>query len=251
MDIQASKDNYMSSGNSAYNYGTETTLYLYNLSTNKDRPILSFDASGWTRPVSEIKAAKLNLYYYGNSGFDPVGLAVNVYKIRRTDWVEAESSWDIYKTGSNWGTAGASNTTSDIDTSVAATFNMPADTGWVEIDITDIVKDAITNNSGIVNVRISFDVETDTSPNQNLALFYSKEYTDDTSLRPKLVIDMSVALAGETATWTGGTLVYNTASVISGVILSLVAGAISILKRSFWTNQDKNTEDFDNQTKNG
>jgi len=182
----ATKDNQLQSNAATTNNSTLTALLLYNANNATLRPIMSFDVSGFVGEVTDINSAKLYLYYYSTYVNDPVGKGVTAYKIRRNDWVESESTWNIYKTGSSWGTAGASNTTNDIDTTLSGSVNMPASYGWVEIDITDIVKDAITNVSGIVNILLKY---TDEDEAAKGAIFYSKEYSDDTSLRPKLVIE--------------------------------------------------------------
>lgn len=239
----STKDNYIDSSNPNTNYGTGTALALYNNTGLKDRILLTFDISAFTLPSSAVDTAKMYLYYYASiADIDVVGLKVNVYKLRRNDWHETESTWNVYKSSTNWGTAGAGNTTSDIDTTIASSFNFPAAASWIEIDVKDIVIDAIDNASSIVNLRLNFDVETAGAGASSGAVFYSSEYAVDTTLCPKLEITVptvTVTLAGETGTWSAsGFISY---AYISGVIATWIGGIINAFTSPAWTNENKNT----------
>jgi len=122
----------------------------------------------------------------------PSGQKALVYKLRRNDWAEGDkngaagfSNWNYYKDGSAWGTAGAGNTTSDIDTSLNAEATYGDDYGWINWDIKDIVEDAIENVSGIVNLFVKWQTESASY----YAYHYPREYSTDTTKRPKLVIE--------------------------------------------------------------
>jgi len=93
-----------------------------------------------------------------------------------------DSSWNQYKTGSAWTTAGGDYVTSNP---AGVSTNMPAGYGWVDWDIKAIVKDAIANVGSIVNVLARFTNEANAS--QSSPYFYTREYAT-ASLRPKLVI---------------------------------------------------------------
>jgi len=182
----ATKDNFLESNAPNDNNGAHSILSLCNLSNNIDRIILSFDVSDYTAGSANILSAKLYLYYYGYYGSNnPNGVNVQVYKMTRNDWNETQSSWNNYKTGSSWTTPGGDYVTSSPS---GASKVLPASFGFVEFDITDIVKDAIDNVSSHVNPILKY--ETESGATRYQPFFYSREGTSgDTSLRPKLVIE--------------------------------------------------------------
>ncbi len=104
-----------------------------------------------------INAATLNI----NVGTIVEGGGLNIedynwsiYRCRRADWVVSEATHVIYKTGNNWGTAGARNFSTDIDSGVSESFAGTASTGWWAIDVGSIVVDAQANQSQIFNVMM-------------------------------------------------------------------------------------------------
>jgi hypothetical protein len=105
--IKSTKDSYLKSSSSAdNNYGSAKLLCNY-----KDNPdISSAYRSLISIPLSNIENGevfklKLYPYYYQNISLVP-GTIIRVYKLTRSDWVETEVTWNIYKTGSPWTTAG-------------------------------------------------------------------------------------------------------------------------------------------------
>jgi len=178
------KDNLLNSGGATSNYGTLTYMYLSAWSGGDIRSILSFDISSLPAGVT-INSATLSTYYQSALAGNPAGRTVLLYKVRRNDWEEEQSTWNIFKTSNNWGTAGASNTTTDIDTSLSNSITMPAAGNWMNFDVKDIVENAIANSVN-VNVLLRFETEGGVD---NTARLWSREYTGDTSLRPKLVIE--------------------------------------------------------------
>ncbi len=131
-----------------------------------------------------ISTATFSTYWYNTESGETVAL----YRLRRADWVEAEATWNIYKTGSNWGTAGALNTTTDHDTTVTASGTLPAsNNNWMAINVKSIVEHAVANSLAFNVLMIQ------TSGGGTNQFCYSKEYATNTSLRPKLVIEYTVA----------------------------------------------------------
>lgn len=63
------------------------------------------------------------------------GAAFNclLYKLRRADWVQAECSWNNYKTSTAWGTAGAKNTSTDIVNTIIDQTATPAVGNWYSL----------------------------------------------------------------------------------------------------------------------
>jgi hypothetical protein len=199
------KDTYLHSNNPTTNYGSEEGLIVY---TNTGgtiflRSILTFDLTAQIIPSTDIASAKLYVYYNTYpTGDDPVGQTLRAYKVRRTDWEETEATWNVYKSGSNWSTAGAGDTTNDIDNTLTGTGTVPAGFGWVEIDITDIVVDAIDNVSKIVHLILKWDNEAIGATYD--FRFHSTQYTGESSLKPKIVIEYTpnTASVSDTVTMT-------------------------------------------------
>lgn len=190
----STKDNFVNSADSDANWGVTIRGSINGASTHKYRILQTFDVSGYTAGSAAITSAKLNLYYYAYGLNDPKGKSVDVYKQTRSDWTEGTqdgttgvSSWDQYKASTAWTTAGGDYVTSNP---VGGNTSMPASYGWVEWDITAIVKDAIDNNSSIVNLLVKYNNENEAAYPDGYfeADFYSSEYTTDTTKCPKLVI---------------------------------------------------------------
>ena len=181
----SSKDNNMASNAATTNYGNQIwlTIHDYGGGSQVSRDILEFDISDI--PASAVfSQGDLSLYYYSYGGADPSEKTVWAYKLTRTDWVELESTWNIYKTGSNWTSAGGDYVTSNPS---GGSVNAPADYGWMTFDIQAIVEDAY-DNSNDVEVLTKFALEDKTSGTRSSLLWYSNNYTDDTSKRPKLTV---------------------------------------------------------------
>lgn len=182
----SAKDNFLYKFVPDTNRGTDTYLYMYDLHTHLARPVLEFDIPELSAGATLV-SAYLQLYYYNYAVNDPVGRTVWAYKLSRTDWVELQSTWNIYKTGSNWTAPGGDYVTSNPS---GGSIVMPSGYGWVSWNVLDIVQDAYDGS-----IPAEFLVRyADEAPGSYSAVrFYSKEYTDDITLRPKLIINYQLA----------------------------------------------------------
>lgn len=97
-------DNFIRSGFG--NKGTDTTLLVGNSNDANNyttRTLIKFDLS--TLPDNAvISSATLSLYC--NGCLSSNARTFKVYRVIRA-WEESQSTWLLWKTGSNWGTAGA------------------------------------------------------------------------------------------------------------------------------------------------
>ena len=185
LTVQGSgKDTWIDSATQTTNYGDQESIRLYageGYSHGRygliELPLTSLPSG------ANVSSSTFSLYWYYT--IDCAGDGCRLYRLRRGDWVEAEATWAIYKTSNNWGTAGAKNTTTDIDTSFDALTTFPEDFGWLSWDVKSFVEYAQTNS---LNFNIRANIATLDYPR-----FYSKEYETNTSLRPKLISEYTVA----------------------------------------------------------
>jgi hypothetical protein len=187
--IQGSgNDTYLDQYYSTTNYGGDIYIELWQLSGYNRRGLFYAGLSSLPAGAT-IDTATFSLYYYAYNTYAPNGTeTLTLYKVRRADWVEAQATWNIFKTSNNWETAGAANTSTDIDTSKTAAVAQPTSYGWTNWDVKTIVEDAVANSVDF-NVRL----HTSAPSNNSIPRFYTKEYATDTSLRPKLVIEYTTA----------------------------------------------------------
>ena len=179
----STKDNIPSKSLPTTNYGD--VAYIRTAVWNTDlvtiRTFLTFNASA-IPAGSTINSATLSLYYWEWNNGNPSGLTVWAYKLTRNDWVELESTWNIYKTANNWTTAGGDYVTSNP---AGGSTTFPAAYAWMTWNIAAIVQDARDNVGGIVNLLLRFETES----GDRDGLWYSRDEATQTTLRPKLVIN--------------------------------------------------------------
>jgi hypothetical protein len=189
--VGASKDTYIQYALPTTNSGTADRVAARDTKDLQIRSILESDISGL--PAGQtLTSASLQQYYYSYTTTDPSGKTVWVYKQTHVDWVETEATWNIYKTGSNWSTVGGDYVTSSP---VGGSTTFPASYGWMTWDVLAITEDAYTNSISF-EVLEKFNTEgVNSGAGDSVARWYSKEYTGDTSLRPKLTIEYEAASA--------------------------------------------------------
>lgn len=160
--IYTSKDAGLLSAHPTTNYGSNAAIAVGNVgSVDTDRSLLGFTVS--TLANLTINSVYLKVYIESiTSSPSPSSCIFSLNALTRHDWVEAQATWNIYKTASNWTTAGGDYT----DTPDPVTFYGPSATGWMTIDITDLCKGAVTDgttldllwkcDSEIVNAYFNF-----------------------------------------------------------------------------------------------
>lgn len=158
------------------NMGTDVDLMLYDHPTQQYRALLRFDFSALPAGAV-ISAASLELYYWYKSG-TPAGHNAYCYEVTQTGWVETESTWNRYKALTNWATAGG-----DFTTEAGAVAVFPADFGWMEWDVLNLVKHFQSTHAEIANFIMLMNESSAANP-----YFHSNNYVTDTSLCPKLTI---------------------------------------------------------------
>ena len=167
------------------NYGSNAEIELWDKVDNALRSILEFDIPSLPAGAT-ITSASLQLYYRAYNGANPSGKTAWAYKLTRTDWVELQATWNIYKAGINWTAAGGDYVTSSP--SGGSTTFPAAINAWMSWNVLAIIQDAY-NASKPAEFLVRYETESLSSPNDSEIAFHSKEYTVDTTLRPKLVIE--------------------------------------------------------------
>lgn len=75
---------------------------------------------------------KIELFLYtaerGGASFNCLA-----YALRRSDWVQSQATWNIFKTSNNWGTAGAKNTSTDYINTIIDQAAIPAQGNWYSL----------------------------------------------------------------------------------------------------------------------
>jgi len=200
--VGAGKDNYIVQSAANSNYSSSSTFFLNNRASFLIRAILEFDISGI--PTGQtLTSASLQLYYCYDSNSSSSGITVWAYKQIRTNWVEAKSTWNAANDddldGVNdagdifWTTAGGDYVTSSP---VGGSTTFPASYDWVSWNVLAICQNAY---AGAIPAEFLLKFETEgLSSGYSKPNFFSKEYTTDTSLRPKLTIAYEAAGGGWT-----------------------------------------------------
>lgn len=191
--IWPSIDNYLDEYVKTTNRGGEADLYTRLYPGANRRVLMAFDFSALVPVGATITAATLSLYCYTKNA----SRTLTTQRLLRTDWVEAQSTWNIYKgdktevgAHSHWSTIGALSDGNDFTSTDGATTSLTG-TGWLSWGVTNQVKTAFASVGGIAHFILSESGGANGSANY----YYSRSYATDTSLRPKLYIEYTVPSA--------------------------------------------------------
>ncbi|MGH6999371.1 MAG: DNRLRE domain-containing protein [Phenylobacterium sp.] len=192
-ELTATIDSSMDKEAPTNNYGALVFLWLgANVSggskTENRRSILNFDVSSLAGAT--INSALLRRAIQSSTGG---GFAATVYRCTRpADWVEAEATWNNYKSATAWTAAGGDY---DASTPTPVGYTEPGATG--QFDITGLaafVTDALANRSGIVSVILRANDEAPTSTERTTA--QSSETPESPPAPPTLIVDYTPAGGG-------------------------------------------------------
>lgn len=103
-----SEDNWINKDDPTTNHGTQITLTVGGQTAFDTRALFRIPMPAGSGTVTDVDlivvASSLNL-----------NTNVNLHELTRTDWSEAQSTWNIYKTGSNWTSAGGDYNATIVD----------------------------------------------------------------------------------------------------------------------------------------
>src|SRR5574343_902892 len=231
--LNPTKDAFIKQDFPTTNYGSSVALLTGRSGSGSQyngRSVLSF--SGTTIAGKAIGSATLSLYCYFLSA-NSAGHTIYIYKMSQSTWVELEATWNIYKTGSDWTTAGGDYVTTS-PAGGSGTFP-DDDSAWVTFDITTIVQDAADNSIDIHIIAL----DSNETTNDSAAYYYSRDYATDVTKIPKLVIDYGtlgsktlsdlVSSVTETITKETTTYPYSVANNNQAYVLNLITNAWSFI----------------------
>ena len=175
-------DTYIINYYSTTNYGTSAGVMCANNGSNWiSKGLFHFNLSDIPNNAV-FSQGDLSLHLYICDG--TATATMYMYRLLRTDWVENQATWEIYKTGSNWTTAGAGSSGNDYSPDNSCSSSVSRTTNeWKAWEMSDLVQDCFDNYNKNIHLLLA-----KTNVSSGSWLFYSKEYTDDTSLRPKLTV---------------------------------------------------------------
>lgn len=173
-------DTYIFAGAPTDNYSAQTFVGVGNAPPSLGlRGLWRFDMSALPPGASVLDTSSLALYVNTWAGVGPG--AMTGYIITKKDWVAAQATWNNYKTGTAWGTAGG-----DFDVPSIAIADPGAAPSTVSItgaDFKTMLDYAIANDSEILHLLIKANVET------GAFLFFSSQENATPSQRPLLTVN--------------------------------------------------------------
>lgn len=180
----AAADNYIQDNLPNQNNGSNTGINVgeWNGGAARNRTLIKFDLTS-IPPGARVRTATLSLYQYTEASSNDRTL--RVYRQKR-QWVESQSTWNIYSTGNNWQTAGGFGVDDCEQTDIGSrAFGSAEANGWKDWALDPGAIEAMISGSFENN---GFLMRADTEVNDEYR-FRSSDYTTDALLRPKLTID--------------------------------------------------------------
>lgn len=182
-DGAAGLDTFLESANPTVNKDGSGALWVGELNDRAytERTLIKFDLS----PLPDsaiISSAVLSLWAQYDKSSN--ARTFRVYRQKRA-WVEDEATWNIYKTGSNWSTAGGFHA-DDCEQADIGSRAFTATEGleeWKHFSLTPTTKAGLDLGNGWM-------IKADTENNDAYA-FYSSDY-ETAAHRPKLVVDYTI-----------------------------------------------------------
>ncbi len=155
-----------------FNY-TANYIGYYNNGAARQNGFVYFDTSDIPNGAT-FSQGDLLMYCSALTGSE----TIYAYRATQLDWVETQLTWNSYKTGSAWATAGGDYTTTNGVNSPSVVVN-----NWLTWTASTLIQNCYDNQSK----KVYLVLYTSSAYNCN-AGFHSKEYETDTSLRPKLTV---------------------------------------------------------------
>ena len=180
------KDTWLNAAQPTTNYGSDTNLALiYYPPYYQYRPILHFDISDIPSGATFSQGDFSGYYLHDPEGWmDEEDVKVYMARLTRTNWTESGATWNTYDGVNSWTTAGGDFTTTN---QVSITFTN--ETGWETWSASSLIYDCYN----LLNKQVHL-ILYQTGGDCYARGIYSREYTTNTSLRPKLTVTYTVTL---------------------------------------------------------
>lgn len=186
----AANDTYINANAPTVNYDTDFNLKTGQGNTGEFyRTLLKFDCS--SIPAGSTVNSAIKKLHYGYAD-NPASRPHSAYPVIRV-WVEAQATWNVYATASNWGTAGCANTTTDRSATAMATWVQPGSFP-VNMDIT-LDNAIVATWCGVANNGMLLRMDSEATTNTKSEWGNARDGT--AANRPRLVVDYTEAAAGK------------------------------------------------------
>jgi len=154
-------DVYGSSYDAGSLFGSSTLLAMGRTSGGKVgsfRSLVSFDLEDGEIFVP-VKVIGSKFSGYVNDVTADPGVASYLYRVVRTDWIEGQANWGVFKTANSWTTVMCDHATNDMTTANGQSFTSPTSTGgWVDVEGSDL------------DAQVQYALDNDVSPNRTVHL---------------------------------------------------------------------------------
>lgn len=107
------KDTHIISPSPTTNDGTSVGMWANSGSGNNYRSLIHFTLPSGSGTISDIK-----LFLYKGANLGTTLVSMEVHELSRTDWTETGATWNNYKAGSAWTTAGGDFSATVVDSFV-------------------------------------------------------------------------------------------------------------------------------------
>jgi hypothetical protein len=184
---------YISEANATTNYGTNSDLSVTKFGSGQwDHSFCKFAVTAAGGEV-DVSNGKLRLYLYSGPGTGTQ--EHSVFEVLR-NLVEAEATWNIYSTGNNWTTAGATGAGDRTGAAVASNPAIPnfGTDGYVEFEgagLDQLIEDVRNGDKSLLALMTE---RTDGANDSTYALYRSDDHTD--GFRPELTWDETAVSSG-------------------------------------------------------
>lgn len=136
----ACSDTYLYQRNPATNYDAATAMYIGRTSSGEERAIIRF-------PLAKLSGSNVTTVTLNLTSARAGSFPIRAYRLRRSDWVSSQVTWNSYKSGAAWTQAGAGGA-ADHDQA------MYADSTTGVFDVSALVKAAVARGDAYLDLLL-------------------------------------------------------------------------------------------------
>lgn len=183
----AGTDTRISSSSPTSNFETNVNLGVGEVTSGAQtlRTLIAFDLS--SIPTNATVTSATLTIWIESDGSDNAR-TLRAFRLKRA-WVESQATWNVYATGSSWGTAGAGNSTdaetTDVGSAAITSSQAAGDPIDIALDVTS-VQEMVTGTFANHGWLLKVDTESDDQ------YTYRSSNSAASAERPKLVIEYTL-----------------------------------------------------------